>query len=85
MRGSCTFGCRARRGHLFKLGADLMWSEYSGQSTIRGRLLSAGVRLFDVLTRRNPRDVQANVDAPAYGQFFNSVERSFGATFWIDR
>jgi hypothetical protein len=52
---------------------------------VRGRRLWVGIRVFNALNRRNNRDVQANVDASTYGQFFNPVERSFGATFWIDR
>ena len=51
----------------------------------RGRELRVGVRAFNVLNRRNYRDVQANVHAASYGQFFNQAERSFGATFWIAR
>jgi hypothetical protein len=44
-----------------------------------------GLRVFNALNRHNPRDVQANVHSPAFGQFFNPVRRSLGATFWIER
>lgn len=52
---------------------------------VRGRRLWVGIRAFNAFNRRNYRDVQANVDASTYGQFFNPAERSFGATLWIDR
>jgi hypothetical protein len=50
-----------------------------------GRRVWLGIRIFNVLNRPNYRDVQHNVDSPAYGQFFNPARRSFGATFWIER
>jgi hypothetical protein len=43
----------------------------------RGRRVWLGIRVFNVFDRRNYRDVQSNVDAATYGQFFNPAERSF--------
>jgi hypothetical protein len=44
-----------------------------------------GFRVLNVLGRANPRDVQNNIDSPAFGQFSNPIERFFGLTFWFDR
>jgi hypothetical protein len=45
----------------------------------------AGVRVYNLLNRFTPRDVQNNVDATDFGAFFNRIQRSFSLTFWIDR
>jgi outer membrane receptor protein involved in Fe transport len=52
---------------------------------VRNRNIRVGVRAYNLLNRPAYRDVQANLSAPTYGQFSNPVERSFGATLWIER
>ncbi len=41
----------------------------------------AGVRMYNVFGAASERDVQNNITSPAFGQFFNPLERSFGVTF----
>ena len=43
-----------------------------------------GVRVYHLFENEFPRDVQANIDAPAFGRFTNYVEQSIGLTFRID-
>lgn len=52
---------------------------------VMNRNIRVGIRAYNLLNRPAYRDVQANVSAPTYGTFSNPVERSFGATLWIER
>jgi hypothetical protein len=45
--------------------------------------LTAGVKVFNVLNKFNPRDVQNNVDSPAFGTFYNHLGRTYRAAFEI--
>lgn len=52
---------------------------------VHGVRMRVGARVFNVLNTFNPRDVMNNVDSPLLGNFYNSILRSFGLNFWIDR
>ncbi|MBI3951696.1 MAG: TonB-dependent receptor [Acidobacteria bacterium] len=41
----------------------------------------AGFKVFNLLNRFNPRDVQNNIGSPHFGSFFNGVERTFRGKF----
>lgn len=43
-----------------------------------------GVKVFNITNHWNPRDVQNNLDSPAYGTFYNSIGRIFRGKFEID-
>jgi len=43
----------------------------------------AGVKVFNLLNSFNPRDLQNNLASPRFGEFFNSVERTFRGKFVI--
>jgi hypothetical protein len=43
-----------------------------------------GFRVFNILDRFNPRDVQANIDSQNFGVFSNALGRYFGGTFQIE-
>ena len=43
-----------------------------------------GVKIYNLTNHWNPRDVQNNVDSPAFGTFYNSVGRQFRGKFEID-
>ena len=43
-----------------------------------------GFKVFNMLNRFNPRDIQNNLASPRFGTFFNSKDRSIGAKFVID-
>lgn len=45
--------------------------------------LTAGIKIFNVLNHFNPRDVQNNIDSPAFGTFYNGVGRTYRAAFEI--
>ena len=45
--------------------------------------LTAGLKIFNVLNKFNPRDVQNNIDSPNFGTFYNSVGRMFRIAFEI--
>lgn len=45
--------------------------------------LTVGMKVFNVLNHFNPRDVQNNLDSPAFGTFYNSVGRTYRAAFEI--
>ena len=47
--------------------------------------LRAGVALFNIFNRFNPRDVQNNVENPLYGTFYNSLRFGTKLQFGIDR
>jgi hypothetical protein len=40
-----------------------------------------GFKVFNLLNRFNPRDVQNNLGSPHVGGFFNGVERKFRGKF----
>jgi len=40
-----------------------------------------GLKIFNILNRFNPRDVQNNIGSPNFGSFFNGVERKFRGKF----
>ena len=42
-----------------------------------------GVKMYNITNHWNPRDVQANVDSPDFGTFYNSVGRVFRGKFEI--
>lgn len=42
---------------------------------LKGRDVTIGVRAWHVLNGFAPRDVQANVDSPAFGTFYNTIPR----------
>jgi len=44
----------------------------------------AGIKVFNLLNRFNPRDLQNNLVSPRFGQFFNSVERTFRGKFIVE-
>lgn len=50
-------------------------------ATIRGRAVRFGVRAYHVLNQAMPRDVQTNIDSPAYGTFYNPLPRRLSVTF----
>ena len=37
-----------------------------------------GIKVYNILGASSERDVQHNITSPAYGQFFNPIERSIG-------
>lgn len=41
----------------------------------------AGFKIFNILNRFNPRDVQNNIGSPNFGGFFNGVDRTFRGKF----
>lgn len=43
-----------------------------------------GFKVFNLLNSFNPRDVQNNLASPRFGQFFNSVERTFRGKFVVE-
>jgi hypothetical protein len=45
----------------------------------------AGIRVYNIFGSSAERDVQNNITSPAYGQFFNPLERSIGITFGSSR
>jgi hypothetical protein len=45
------------------------------QVKIKGRDLTIGIRGWHLLNTFMPRDVQANVDSPAFGTFYNTIPR----------
>jgi len=53
---------------------------------LRGRVYHTqiGVKIYNLTNHWNPRDVQNNVDSPAFGTFYNSVGRQFRGKFEID-
>lgn len=42
-----------------------------------------GLKVFNAMNRFNPRDVQNNIDSPAFGTFYNGVDRTYRAAFEI--
>jgi len=44
----------------------------------------AGIKVFNLLNRFNPRDLQNNLVSPRFGQFFNSVDRTFRGKFIVE-
>jgi len=44
----------------------------------------AGIKVFNLLNRFNPRDLQNNLVSPRFGEFFNSVERTFRGKFIVE-
>ncbi|HUF47365.1 MAG TPA: TonB-dependent receptor [Vicinamibacterales bacterium] len=50
----------------------------SRRLTIKGKDILVGVRGYNVLNRFTPRDVQQNLTSPAFGSFYNGIERRFG-------
>lgn len=51
---------------------------------IRKYKLRAGVALFNIFNRFNPRDVQNNVENPNYGNFYNSLKFGTKLQFGLD-
>ena len=49
--------------------------------TIKGKNVRLGVKLYNVFGRSAQRDVQNNITAPDYGEFYNPIERSLGFVF----
>jgi hypothetical protein len=45
----------------------------------------AGIKVYNVLGSSVERDVQGNITSPAFGQYFNPVERSIGFVFGTGR
>ncbi len=45
---------------------------------------TAGLSVFNVFNRFNPREAQTIVESPRFGQFFNSVPREFRAKFVLE-
>jgi hypothetical protein len=41
----------------------------------------AGLRVYNIFGSASERDVQNNTTSPAFGQFFNPLERSIGFVF----
>jgi hypothetical protein len=50
-------------------------------ATFLGRPIRFGVRGYHVLHNFSPRDVQNNVDSPAFRTFYNTIPRRFSLTF----
>ena len=50
-----------------------------------GVRMRVGARVFNMFNTFNPRDVMNNVESPLFGNFYNSILRSYGLNFWIDR
>jgi len=44
----------------------------------------AGIKVFNLLNSFNPRDLQNNLVSPRFGEFFNSVERTFRGKFIVE-
>ena len=44
------------------------------------RPVQIGLRAFQVLDTFQPRDVQNNIDSPAFGTFYNSIPRRLSVT-----
>ena len=51
---------------------------------IRKYKLRAGVALFNITNRFNPRDVQNNIFNPDYGTFYNSLKFGTKLQFGVD-
>lgn len=43
-----------------------------------------GVKIFNLTNHFNPRDVQANIGSPMFGEFYNSIGRTFRGKFEFD-
>ncbi len=51
--------------------------------TIRNRETWIGIRVYHLLNTFAPRDVQNNIDSPAFGSFYNSILHKAGLNFYI--
>lgn len=52
---------------------------------IKKKNVRLGVKLYNVFGRSAERDVQQNITAPDYGEFYNPIERSVGFVFKIEK
>jgi hypothetical protein len=52
---------------------------------VRTYRFRAGVRLYNVFGAAAARDVQNNLTSPAFGSFYNPIERSIGIVFGTGR
>ena len=52
---------------------------------IKKKNVRLGVKLYNVFGRSAERDVQNNITAPDYGEFYNPIERSIGFVFKIEK
>lgn len=50
----------------------------------KDKRIRAGVVLFNLTNRFNPRDLQNNITSPHYGQFYNSLGTAVKAKFDFD-
>jgi hypothetical protein len=48
---------------------------------VRGRQFYVGIRAFNLFNRFTPRDVQNNLASPAFGSFYNGIDRRISLTF----
>ena len=51
--------------------------------SVKGRRIRVGLRAHHLLNQFMPRDVQNNIDSPAFGTFYNGLQRMWGVTFQI--
>ena len=51
--------------------------------TIKKREAMIGVRVWHLLNSFMPRDVQANIDSPAFGSFYNTIPRRIHVVFQL--
>jgi len=49
--------------------------------SFRGRRFYVGVSAFNLFNRFTPRDVQGNIASPAFGSFYNGIDRRISFTF----
>ena len=60
------------------------WRDFRVKAFGKVRTFRAGIRIFNLLGRFNPRDVQENIDAFNAGGFFNSRGRLYRGIFRLD-
>jgi hypothetical protein len=56
----------------------------SRRLTIKGKNILVGVRGYNVLNRFTPRDVQQHLVSPAFGSFYNGIERRFSLVLQLN-
>jgi hypothetical protein len=71
-------GVRNQRRYpmLYTLDANLL-----KHVTIKGRSVLIGLRGWHLLDNFSPRDVQANIDSPSFGTFYNTIPRKIICVF----
>lgn len=73
----------ARNSYQFPVFSQLDLRVTRTFEVLRKYQVTVGMKVFNLLNRFNPRDVQNNLDSPAFGTYYNTVKRQFRAAFEI--